>query len=178
MLAIVDNGNGAAELSQLIRAENKIIKPPQLGSVKASAYILSDGDVRLQKQNGKLIEKTHKPLLGIGTGCLFVAAAFGAPLKKVAKTERQERITIMKPCPLTLDMKKTLAVFESYQHVLAELPEGFVAAARSPRYEFEIIQHMERPFFGVQFLPEKGGDGRTMLMNFERFVEVWEKYHK
>ncbi|MBI2075794.1 MAG: gamma-glutamyl-gamma-aminobutyrate hydrolase family protein [Candidatus Aenigmarchaeota archaeon] len=178
MLLIVNNGKGAEEISGFLRMQNKIVKPSEAGSVKASAYILSDGSLSHQKDNEKIIKSSAKPVLGIGAGSLFVAAAFGGKIKKTAKTERQERVMVEKPSPLTLDMKRNFTVFESYENVIEELPESFEPMARSAKYDFEIILHVENPLFGVQFNPEKGGDGRMILANFEKFIGVWEKYHK
>ncbi len=178
MLLIVNNGKGAEELSSLIRTPNKIVKPGEAASIKASGYILSDGDLKNQKDNEKIIKSSTKPVLGVGVGSLFIAAAFGGTIKKAPKTERMERVVLEKPCPLTLDMKKNFTVFESYENVIDNLPESFEPMARSSKYGFEIILHSESPLFGVQFAPEKGGDGRMVLTNFERFVGVWEKYHK
>lgn len=177
MLVIVDNGSGAQDISRILRTQHTIAKPDKIPE-KASAFILTDGALGAQKANENLLAKATKPVLGIGAGCLFVGAAFGATLKAVAKTEKQERIALKKPCPLTVEMKKSLTVIEKYQHVIDALPDNFGVVASSPKYDYEIIQELEKPFFGVQFLPEKGLDGRTILANFERFVDVWEKYHK
>lgn len=177
MLVIVDNGSGTQEISRLLRMQHVVAKPDKIPD-KASAFILSDGSLAAQKANEKLLAKVQKPVLGVGAGCLFVGTAFGATLKSVPKTEKHEHISLKKPCPLTVEMKKSLIVFEKYQHAFDEVPENFAAIAASPKYEFEIIQEMEKPFFGVHFLPEKGLDGRMILANFERFVVVWEKYHK
>mgnify|MGYP001606784681 CR=1 FL=1 len=178
MLVIVDNGNGAEEISRFIRVPSKIIKPSQIGKVKANAYILSDGDMKNQKENEKLIKKGATPVLGIGIGCIFIGSAFGAKIKSVPKTEKQERLTLKRPCPLTNDIKRVFAVHENYKHVLSELPENFTVAASSQKYEYEIIQEMSMPLFGVQFLPERGLDGITILNNFTQFIEMWKKYHK
>ncbi len=178
MLVIVNNGKGADEISRMVRMPNKVVKPAEASSVKASGYILSDGSLSYQKENEKIIKSSTKPILGIGAGSLFIAAAFGGKIKKTAKTERVERLILEKPCPLTLDLKRNFTVFENYENVIDELPESFEPMARSAKYEFEIILHSENPLFGVQFSPEKGGEGRIILTNFERFVEIWERYHK
>src|SRR3989344_1529445 len=143
MIVIVDNGNGAENISRLIRMPNKIVKPSQIDSVKANAYILSDGDVKNQKANEKLIQKTSVPILGIGAGYLFVGAAFGAKVKSAGKTEKQERLTLKKPCPLTLDIKRMFVVHQKYQNIFTEVPENFTIAASSSKYEYEIIMEME-----------------------------------
>ena len=178
MLVIVDNGKSAAEISKFIRMPSNIVKPTQVDGIKASAYILSDGDAKNQKANEKLIHKTTLPILGIGAGCIFIGSAFGAKVKSVSKIERQERLMLKKPCPLTLDLKRMFTVYESYRHVLNEVPENFGIAASSQKYEYEIIQDLSRPLFGVHFLPEKGLDGLKILDNFVKFIEMWERYHK
>jgi GMP synthase-like glutamine amidotransferase len=95
----------------------------------------------------------------------------------VTKVQRQERLTIKKPCPLTLDLKRNFVVMENYNHIIEELPQNFTIAASSPKYEYEIIQDMERPLFGMNFSPS-ALDGIRVANNFVKFVEVWEKYHK
>ena len=178
MIVVVDNGKGADEIASCIRLSKKILKPKEAANAKANAYILSDGDLKNQADNLKVIKSANGPLLGIGAGCMFVGAAFGAKVKEGVKKKGMERLSLKKPCPLTLDLKRMFAVMEDYQNIFSELPENFAVVASSKGYEFEIIQESANPFFGVQFSPEQGGDGRKILMNFERFVEVWEKYHK
>lgn len=180
MLAIVDNGSGADEISRFIRMNNTIIKPKDIASkasTKFSSFILSDGDIKNKTANVKFIKKANKPVLGIGAGYIFLASAFGAKPKD-AKFDKQERIKIERPCPLVLDLKKMFTVLKSCKSILDDLPENFDVIASSRNYDFEIIQEFEKPLFGVQFNPELGADGFKILNNFEKFVEVWEKYHK
>ena len=73
MIAIVDNGKGADNIARMIRGTKVIVKPDKISA--ASAYILSDGDMKNQKHNEKLIKSTRRPLLAIGVGSLFLAAA-------------------------------------------------------------------------------------------------------
>jgi len=180
MLAIVDNGSGADEISRLIRMKNVVIKPKDLTPKeisKFSSFILSDGDMKNKAANVKFIKKATRPMLGIGSGYIFLASAFGAKPKEV-KFDKQERVKIERPCPLVLDLKKMFTVLKSCTHVLEELPENFDVIASSRTYDFEIIQEFEKPFFGVQFNPELGADGFKLLNNFEKFADVWGKYHK
>lgn len=179
MLAIVDNGSGAEEISRLVRVNNILIKPKDLTPkeiAKFSSFILSDGDMKNKVANVKFIKKASKPMLCIGAGYIFLASAFGAKPKET-KFNKQEIIKIERPCPLVLDLKNMFTVLKSCKHVIEELPENFDVMASSRSYEFEIIQESEKPFFGVQFNPELGADGFKLLNNFEKFVKVWGKYH-
>lgn len=177
MIAIVDNGKGAQDIARFIRCSKEIIKPSDALKVHASAYILSDGDMKNQSANIKLIENINKPILAIGTAHVFLAAAYGAKSKE-GKVDKVDRCKIERPSPLTLDLKKVFTVNQSSTHMITELPENFDVIASSSKYEFKIILESEKPFFGVHFNPEMGGDGAKIIDNFVKFVEVWEKYHK
>lgn len=177
MLAIIDNGKCADDIARLIRSSRQVVKPAEAAKTKAGAFILTDGGLKNQKANIDLIKKCSRPLLGIGMGSVFLAAAFGA--KPVAsKFEKDVKVKVERPSPLVLDMKKIFAAVGSCQYGIDGLPENFDVFASSQRYDFEIISHVERPFFGVHFCPELGGDGLKVLDNFVKFVGVWEKYHK
>ncbi len=177
MIVILDNGKGTEEITRFIRASKQVVKPQEAAKSKASAYILSDGDSKHQKENLDLIKKCSKPILGIGMGAAFLAAAFGA--KPVAgKAEKNVNVKIDRPSPLVLDMKRMFTAVSTCQSAISDLPESFDVFASSQKYDFEIIGHSEQPFFGVHFNPELGGDGFKILDNFVKFAEVWEKYHK
>jgi GMP synthase-like glutamine amidotransferase len=178
MIVIVDNGKGAGEISMTLRAKTSIVKPKEIPP-KAAAYILSDG--ALNKDSQKLIAKflgsATKPVLGIGVGQHYIASAFGAGVKEKPPL-KQNRISIKKPCPLLLDLKRIFTVVDDCKYAVENLPENFSVAASSPKNEFEVIQELEKPFFGVHFNPELGMEGRKILDNFAHFAEMWEKYHK
>ena len=177
MIVIVDNGKGANDIAMFIRGPKEIMKPSDALKAKSSGFILSDGDMKHQKDNIKIIEKSGKPILGIGAGYIFLGMAYGAKPKE-GKVEKTDRVKIEHPCPLTLDLKRMFVVMQSCGHVFAELPENFNVIASSPKYEFKIIGESEKPFFGVHFNPEMGGDGPKIIDNFVKFIDVWEKYHK
>jgi GMP synthase-like glutamine amidotransferase len=177
MIVIIDNGTGAEEISRFVRMPKKIVKPTEAASTKGTGYILTDGDVKHMKHNIDLIKKTNTPLLAIGHGYIFLGTAFGATHKS-GKVSKNERIIVERPCPLLVDMKKNLMVIKSCKSIFEDLPKNFDVVATSKNYDFEIIQESEKPFFGVQFNPELGGDGLKIIDNFAKFVEVWEKYHK
>ncbi len=176
MIVIVDNGNGANEIANFIRGPKDVMKPAEALKSKASGFILSDGDMKNQAANIKIINSMNKPLLAIGAGYIFLGAAYGAKAKE-SKLGKMDSVRVKKSCPLTLDLKKMFTVMQNCKHVFAELPENFEVIASSPKYEYKIIQEMEKPFFGVHFNPELGKDGLKVLDNFAKFVEVWKKYH-
>ncbi|MBI2579865.1 MAG: hypothetical protein HYW27_03110 [Candidatus Aenigmarchaeota archaeon] len=177
MITVVDNGRGAQEISHLLRAKSTVAKPKD---AKEGPFIISDGrwSPESQKIISRLLEKTGKPVMGIGAGMGFLAAFCGAPVKESKAMQKQESVSLKKPSPLLLDFRRVFTVVETGNCVVQELPENFSVHASSKSCEFEVIQDMERPFFGVHFNPELGQDGVRILGNFEKFINVWEKYHK
>ena len=175
MIAIVDNGRNAEKIAALIRGQKTIIKVGAPLPKGTSAVILSDGDVKNQKANEKIIQSFDKPLLAVGNASLFLGTADGMKIVpgKVAKTEH---VKIERPCAVLLDMKKQFTVMKSSTHELDDLPETLDVMASS-KYPFEVIAHNEKPYFGVHFNPELGADGMKIIQNFVTSIGIWEKYH-
>lgn len=177
MIVIVDNGKNADKIASLIRLEKQIVKPNKIPD--ADAYILTDGDMKHKKENQALIEKAdQKPILAIGVGYLFLAGHFGSLVKEKGSKKGMEKLKMERPCPLLLDLKRLFSVVNDCDGEIEELTENFDVFATSNKYDFEMIQDMERPLFGLHFNPELGGDGRIILNNYVNFVEMWGKYHK
>jgi len=183
VIVIVDNGKNAEKIAKLV-PNAKIIKPDvkELKKIKKpDAFILSDGEPNNKNKNFciKLFETSKRPILAIGLGYLYLGAIFGCNIKEVKPTKKKNIIRVKHGCPIVVDMKR-VAVVQDYRFVIDEIPEdnGLEAIAESPECKYEIIQDMVNPFFGVHFNPELGGDGKKILNNFMKFVEVFDKYHK
>lgn len=177
MIVIVDNGTGAQDISHCLRAKNAVMKPKDALAAKAAGYIFSDGDPKNMEANLDILDKADVPVLGIGAGGLFIGAAYEATVEKM-KLPKTDTLMIKKPCPLTLDMKKSITVAASCSYGFSSVPENFNIIASSKSNPFAMLQEAENPFFAVCFNPEQGMEGRMILGNFEKFVEVWKEYHK
>ncbi|MFC2143507.1 hypothetical protein ACFLQN_03845 [Candidatus Aenigmatarchaeota archaeon] len=175
MIYIINNGKDAEEIAKFLRSKSEVMAPNKT-KVNGDAYILSDGDVKNKAANIKLLKKLGCPVLGIGAGSLFIAATFGAAFKK-GKPEKSKIIKVKKSCPLLLGFKKVFKAQDSCNHFLEALPENMHISASSSKYEFEIIQDMENPWFGIHFNPTTM-ETVNILRNFEKFVGMWERYHK
>lgn len=186
MIVIVDNGKGAEDLARLMR-QARVVRPSAIPD-DADAYILSDGemDKKNEASNIALIKKSRKPILAVGIGYIYLAKAYGASVIKPSSCPKAERIKIEQRSPILLDMKKNFSVVDEQKHVIGDLPPELGAVASCPKNPFEVIQHganIENPIddplpqFGVHFNPERGLEGKLILDNFTRFVEMWGKYH-
>ena len=131
--------------------------------------------MKFKAENVKLIKHANSPILAVGAGAAFLAAAYNAPLTK-KKCEKTKIIKVKKASPLLLDFKKIFKAEDTCPVVIQELPENFYPVASSQHYEYEIVHETEKPFFGVHFTPTTL-DTLNVLRNFERFLVVWEKYH-
>jgi len=175
MLYIVDNGKGAKDISIHLRMKHEIVSPKKI-KPNGSAYILTDGDIKNKADNVKFIKSAKIPVLGIGAGAAFIAASFDAPVKE-GKCEKSKIVKVNKSCPLLLDFKKVFKAEDSCNVIIEDLPENIYPVASSQHYEFEIIQDMQNPFFGVHFNPTTP-ETFNILRNFEKFLGVWERFHK
>ena len=83
MIVIVDNGQGAEEISRFLKTKNEIMNPKDAKKTKPLGFILSDGDPKNMTANLDILEKAKVPVLGIGAGGLFIGAAFGAEVAEI-----------------------------------------------------------------------------------------------
>jgi anthranilate synthase/phosphoribosyltransferase len=180
MLVIVNNGKGAENISRFMRVQHKIIKPKDKIPEKVSGVIFSDGKISKDAQlKAKMfIDKGTVPVMFVGNGYRCMMSCMNTVVKEIKVSKKQERLIMAKPCPLLLDVKKAFSVIKDADFLVSNLPENLNPIARSQKNEFEMVQDIEKPFFGLNFNPELGLDGFKILQNFSNFIEVWEKYHK
>jgi len=111
------------------------------------------------------------PCLGICYGHQIMAKAFGVTISSSLKRiESNETVRIIKNNPLFKDLLPEILVTESHLEYVALnglASAGFEVLANSPSCEVEAIKHIEKPFYGVQFHPERSGSiGKTIFRNF------------
>jgi len=99
----------------------------------------------------KFITKSTKPVIGICFGCELMAYAFGSTLKELNPAHKGIRkIEII---DTTFSDQSSVSVYESHRWIIDKLSDQFKVLAKSPEGP-EIIQHVSRPLFGLQFHPE------------------------
>lgn len=188
MILLIDNYDSftynIAELVRVLGADLKIIKNDELSvnellKLNIEKIIISSG-TGLPKDAGISLEsveffKDKKPILGIGLGCLIIAEAFGARLRK-AKTlmhGKTSQIIQDERCPLFLELPKTFQV--TRYHSLA-IDKELVVDKIIPRAysaeddEIMAIEIKNLPIYGTLFNPEAyfSEHGKEILENFLR----------
>lgn len=109
------------------------------------------------------------PVLGICYGTQLIAHLLGgkvatAPTSEYGKTETFYR----KDCLLFAELPEKGISWMSHTDYIAELPEGFTAAAHTAHCPTAAMQNSKRKIYGVQFHPEvlHSENGIAMLHNF------------
>lgn len=137
--------------------------------LSGSADLISHG--AYSKTYVEFLRYNTIPCLAICYGHQILAKSFGADvLVCVKRVEGYETVRILRSDPLFKDLPPEILVRESHIEYVAlnTLPSaGFELLANSPSCEVEAMKHIEKPFYGVQFHPERSGTiGETIFENF------------
>jgi GMP synthase-like glutamine amidotransferase len=146
----------------------------------SGARIVDPNDRQLFAGVADFIKLTEFPTLGICFGHQLLCWAFGAKVGCLANPvlDQFEQIHVVEADSLFGGFKEKQAVLFSENHYDYVLKDGlgkagFVLLADSPSCEVEAVRHSSKPFYGVQFHPErielkgeKHPEGHGLLENF------------
>lgn len=108
----------------------------------------------------------NKPILGICLGHEFLIEYYkGALYKMNWRVQGYSYIHLRKDNKL-IKGKKRIFVYKGHSYAAGILPDCFEQLAWSTDCENELIEHKEKPHFGVQFHPEMNSVGHEILDNF------------
>ncbi|RJP52468.1 MAG: glutamine-hydrolyzing GMP synthase [Anaerolineaceae bacterium] len=125
-------------------------------SIKPKGFILSGGPKSVYEENAPFIQKfileSGLPILGICYGMQALTHALGgkvdpSPNREYGHAEIQPLI------PGTM-LDALSKVWMSHGDKVTQLPEGFIALAKSGSSPYAAMGDMQKKFFGVQFHPE------------------------
>ena len=117
------------------------------------------------------------PVLGICYGMQVMVSMLGGKVHSIGRGEYGARqISVVQPCRLLQGIHGTqntngqnlLDVWMSHSDHVTELPEGFVATAKSEDGDYAAIANDERSCYGLQFHPEvtHTSQGKVILLRF------------
>jgi len=125
------------------------------------------------------LEKASFPILGICAGHQYMARFFGgdAAPSKIPEFGKVDLDIIKEGCPLLPNVSNNSIVWESHNDEVTVLPDSFDCYAESKNCKIQVIQHKEKPFFGLQFHPEVEHTefGETIFKNFISICETYKK---
>ncbi len=150
----------------------------------SEARIVSEEDVAKFSEVTKLMKRINLPTLGICFGHQLMALAHGASVASCEKPvmNRFEMVRVLEADELFLGYEsgEKIPLAETHNDYVRRnsLEEsGFKLLADSQSCEVEAIKHRNKPFYGVQFHPERTKiegeehkDGIKVIKNFYRYV--------
>ncbi len=139
-------------------------------SIKPKGFILSGGPKSVYEENAPIIQKfileSGLPILGICYGMQALTHALGGKVDPSSEREYgHAEITPLIPGTMLDVLSK---VWMSHGDKVTQLPEGFIALAKSGNSPFAAMGDMKRKYFGVQFHPEvhHTPNGSELLKHF------------
>ena len=84
------------------------------------------------------------------------------PMRRTARMT--DRLLQTLPSPMTF--------FSSHVEAVSQLPPGFTTLATGPQDTIQMVRRDEYPHYGVQFHPERGGDGPLLMGNFLTLIRI------
>ena len=139
-------------------------------SIQPKGFILSGGPKSAYEENAPYIQKfvleSGLPILGICYGMQALTHALGGKVDPSAQREYgQAEITPLIPGTMLDALSK---VWMSHGDKVTQLPEGFIALAKSGNSPYAAMGDMKRKYFGVQFHPEvhHTPNGSELLKHF------------
>jgi GMP synthase-like glutamine amidotransferase len=192
-----------AKLAELVRAVEKFseCRNVQFRNVDADyevgrdidAVIVSGSKARIVDESRRnmfklvadLIKRLDLPLLGICFGHQLLCTSFGCKVGRLTRPviDRFEEVHIVKNDEVFAGLKPNqtgLFFVESHNDCVKRNSldtAGFVLLAASQTCEVEAVKHRSKPFYGVQFHPERikiendvHPDGHKLIENFYKNV--------
>lgn len=178
-ILLIDNGTTLLEkLRTLIPGEEIVCQPQNIFPSESHNFdliILSGSKDRTAvydsehfKKETELIQNSQTPIIGICLGCELVATAFNGTVKRLTERHSGIREISVVSDDIIIKIKKgdILEVYEGHRWIIDEAPRFEVLAVSQDGPE--IIRHVTRPIYGLQFHPENLVDqtvGDEMFIN-------------
>lgn len=162
---LIDNGSTLTKsLARLLPTRPDILRFGDIRPTSAAGYdcvILSGssqlpvvGNESVFESEIALVRSIDVPIIGICLGAELIGHAFGGTLRNLGeKRKGLIDITSTDEGGLLLEFGRRFSVYEAHRWTLETAPENFRMLAESDHGP-EIIQHVSRPIWGLQFHPE------------------------
>lgn len=126
---------------------------------KPKGIILSGGPASVHVEGAPLLNpaiyETQVPILGICYGAQLIAQQLGGTVANTGKGEYgRTELEVLNSSGLFKDLPAEQVSWMSHFDSISELPEGFVATAKTPSIPVAALENDERRIFGLQFHPE------------------------
>ena len=179
MILVIDCGSNKTKYIEQIVDEFIDVKPAKLldftpddlkgikGVIVSGAPLLVT-EVNTSPYEEKLawIKETELPVLGICFGHQMMGILFGAFATRMREDRSWQTVEAFIDSPLFNRLPDEIEMMEDHCETIS-IPPGFELVASSDACVNEVMQHTNKPLYGVQFHPEVSGNhGRIVIENF------------
>lgn len=121
------------------------------------------------KKEMNIIKSSKKPVLGICLGFQLICRTYGDVMHNLVKYEKgMIKVKKIQEDTIVKGLPKVFSVFENHRHSVRSVSKDLVPLANS-KDGIEIVKHVKKPIWGVQFHPEnpaRGNAGAKIIKNF------------
>lgn len=143
--------------------------------------IITNAQVSVHESNTDNYQEKIKPIfeldipvLGIGFGHHLLGLCFDALPAYQPYTNELTDIGIIEDTSIFDKLPQDIGLMEDHAGTIS-IPPSFKLLASSDRSINEAMRHNEKPFYGIQFIPELSGNYGAIVI--ENFVNISMKYN-
>lgn len=116
------------------------------------------------------LHEINVPVVGICLGHQAIGTLFGAELIRDTEAELGERIASVVQADPIFDGLPAQFPIEALHRASITVPEDFRLLASTAECRNQMMRHVDRPIYSMQFHPELSEMGRKLLANFVRIA--------
>ena len=148
---------------------------------ETKGIIISNAQVSVHETNTENYQQKIKcifeldiPILGIGFGHHLLGLSFNALAAFQPYSNDLTEIGIIEDTPLFDKLPLDISLMEDHAGTIS-IPQNFKLLASSDRSINEAMKHKDKPYYGVQFIPELSGNYGAIVI--ENFVNISMRYN-
>ncbi len=140
--------------------------------ISGAPILITEVDPSKYLKKMEWIKETTLPVLGICFGHQLIGLLFGASASRMREDRDWQTVEAFEDCILFNRLPDEIEMMEDHCETIS-IPNNFQLIASSDVCINEVMQHEERPLFGVQFHPEVSGNhGNILIENFVKACSV------
>lgn len=151
---------------RLMDFEEEVLQDVKGVIISGAPLLITEVNMEPYLEKMKWIKSTSLPVLGICFGHQLIGILHGAFGSKMREDRDWQVIEAFEDSPLFNRLPNEVEMMQDHCETIS-IPEHFLLIASSDACVNEVMQHKEKPLFGVQFHPEVSGNhGRILIENF------------
>jgi GMP synthase (glutamine-hydrolysing) len=151
---------------RLMDFEEEVLQDIKGVIISGAPLLITEVNMEPYLEKMKWVTSTSLPVLGICFGHQLMGILHGAFGSKMREDRDWQLVEAFEDSPLFNRLPNEIEMMEDHCETIS-IPENFILIASSDACVNEVMQHKEKPLYGVQFHPEVSGNhGRILIENF------------